>query len=285
VRGMPFYFLTTLQTTIWNNRYLPVIPTTAAPTIQPSGSDLSGVQSAPETRLPAEQPATQPDSGDGLWSRYKAVLFFVGNNFSHNLIASALTLPTSFIEDDLDHVVNGQGSASLWSYGWDGRLSMEAAILLLLELCLIALGIGTCWSRWKIAGLAPLLLSLAYMLALGLARTSGGRYIVPVDWVTYFYFGVGLVQVGLWTVSLWQPDWAGRQGIAAVQLAGEMGQGEGRWRNGLAVVLVIFLVGLSLPLSSTFFSDPYQAISKNEVLQMLAESGLQDEPGYTGQDL
>ena len=266
VRGTPFYFLTTLQTTIWENRYQPAIPTGVAPTGQVETA-VPGVKS---------KPANPPGPDSGSLSRYGAVFFFVANNFSHNLIASTLTLPTAFLENDLDHVVNGQGSASLWAVGWNGRLSLEAAFLLFIELVLMALGIGYCWSRWKIAGLAPLLISLAYMLALGLARTSGGRYIVPVDWVIYFYFGLGLVQAGLWAVRLWQP--ARPQLIAISQPAGELGQL--RWRTGLGAVLAVFLVGLSLPMTNTFFRDPFLVVSKNGVLQMLAEGGLLDKLGY-----
>ncbi len=283
VRGEPFHFLTTLQTTIWENRYLPAIPTVAAPSGQAPESVVPGVQSTQQALLPPQVP-TNPA---GPLSRYGEVFFFVANNFSHNLIASALTLPTAFIANDLDHTINGQGAASLWAVGWDGRLSLEAAVLLLVELALMALGIGFCWSRWKIAGLAPLLICLAYMLALGLARTSGGRYIVPVDWVTYFYFGLGLVQVGLWAVRLWQPGGAGAQRVGVVQPAGEQGLGQapGRWRNGLGAVLAVFLVGLSVPLSSTFFHNPFPVESRNAVLQRLAGSDLQGKLGYTSQEL
>ena len=281
VRGTTFYFLTTLESTVWKNRYLPAIPTAVAPTGQPSGSGLPGMQSTPAALLPSQDTTSRPAAGGGMLSRYDAVFFFVVNNFSHNLITSALTLPTSLLENDLDHVVNGQGSASLWAVGWDGRLSLEAVLLLLLELCLMAMGIGYCWSRWKIAGLAPLLLCLAYMLALGLARTSGGRYIVPVDWVTYFYFGLGLVQSGRWVASLWKPSGTGERLVPA----GEVGQGDGRWLSGLAAVLAVFLVGLSLPLSSTFFSDPYPVETKSGILQMLADRGLLDKLGYPDQDI
>jgi hypothetical protein len=291
VRGTPFYFLTTLQTTIWENRYQPAIPTVAAPASQSSATALPGVQPTPGALPPPKDPVRQPGAGSGPFARYGAVFFFVANNFSHNLIASALTLPTAFLENDLDQVVNGQGTASLWAVGWDGSLGLEAVFLLLIELALIALGIGYCWSRWKIAGLAPLLISLAYMLALGLARTSGGRYIVPVDWVTYFYFGLGLVQAGLWARRLWQPAGAeavaGPQLIATVQPAREsqVRQGLRQWGSGLGIVLAVFLVGVSLPLSSTFFHDPFPIESKSAVLQKLTEAGFQANLGYTAQDL
>ncbi len=210
---------------------------------------------------------------------------FVANNFSHNLIASALTLPTSLLENDLDHVVNGQGSASLWAPGWNGKVSLEAVVLLLFELLLIALGVGYCWSRWKMAGLAPFLICLAYLLALGLARTSGGRYIVPADWATYFYFGLGLVQIGRWAASLRKPTLAGQPVNPAIKPVGETRQGEGSWRGGLAAMGIVFLVGLSLPLASTFFSDPFLVETKSGVLQILAEDGLLDKLGYTTQDI
>jgi hypothetical protein len=285
VRGTPFYFLITLEHTVWENRYLPALPTAVVPTGQPSGSNLPGAQSTPDVRSSTPNTTNHPVSGGGSLSRYGAVFFFVANNFSHNLIASALTLPTSLLENDLDHVVNGQGSASLWATGWNGRLSLEAVVLLLFELLLIALGVGYCWSRWKIAGLAPLLLNLAYMLALGLARTSGGRYIVPSDWVTYFYFGLGLVQVCRWVASLRGPVGAGRRLNSEVQPADETGRGQGRWRGGLAAMLVVFLVGLSLPLSSTFFSNPFLVETKSGVLQILAEDGLLDKLGYATQNI
>lgn len=286
VRGSPFYFLITLEHTVWENRYLPVLPTVLAPTSQPTSAGLPSEQATPGAPLPTPDTTNNPVAGGGSLSRYGAVFFFVANNFSHNLIASVLTLPTSLLENDLDHVVNGQGSASLWATGWDGRLSLEATVMLLFELLLIALGVGYCWSRWKIAGLAPLLLSLAYILALGLARTSGGRYIVPVDWVTYFYFGLGLVQVCQWVASLLQPSGAGRQLNSVIQPAGEMGQPwQGRWWGGLAAMLVVFLVGLSLPLANTFFNNPFQVETKSGVLQILAEDGLLDKLGYATQDI
>jgi hypothetical protein len=123
------------------------------------------------------------------------------------------------------------------------------------------------------------------MLALGLARTSGGRYIVPADWVTYFYFGLGLVQVGQWVVRLWQPIDAGALRLPVVVPAHEAGYGAGRWRNGLTVVLAVFLVGLSLPLSSKFFSNPYQVQTRSGEINILAEDGALEKLGYTSQDI
>ena len=34
-----------------------------------------------------------------------------------------------------------------------------------------------------------------------LVRNSGGRYILPIDWVGIFYYSIGLGQLTLWVVA------------------------------------------------------------------------------------
>ena len=80
-----------------------------------------------------------------------------------------------------------------------------------INLLLIGMGIGWGWQRFRIAGLAPLAIALTYFLASALARTSGGRYIVPADWVIYFYYVLGLVQLTWWIIGLIFPGRARMQ--------------------------------------------------------------------------
>jgi hypothetical protein len=70
-------------------------------------------------------------------------------------------------------------------------------------MALIAIGLGAAWRRLRWAGLLPLAFNLGYALANGVARFSGWRYDLPVDWVPYFYFGIGAVELlGAAAVSL-----------------------------------------------------------------------------------
>ena len=51
------------------------------------------------------------------------------------------------------------------------------------------------WRRWRWAGLLPLGFNIGYSLATAVGRFSGWRYDLPADWVPYFYFGLGFVEL------------------------------------------------------------------------------------------
>jgi len=68
-------------------------------------------------------------------------------------------------------------------------------IFLAVNLILLSIGFGNAWKRFGFISLVPLAVFLFYNLANAFARTSGGRYIVPADWVVYFYYAIGLVVV------------------------------------------------------------------------------------------
>jgi len=67
--------------------------------------------------------------------------------------------------------------------------------LIVFYLAVIAFGLGSAWRRWRWVGMAPLLFSLAYSLANGVARFSGWRYDLPADWIAYFYFALGVAEI------------------------------------------------------------------------------------------
>jgi len=63
---------------------------------------------------------------------------------------------------------------------------------LIASLLILSIGFGTAWRKYKVAGAVPMMVFLVYNLATAVARTSGGRYIQPVQWIVYLYFGIGL---------------------------------------------------------------------------------------------
>lgn len=120
---------------------------------------------------------------------------FIPKHFVHNIITSTLILPPSPVLDDFRHVIDTNpywdriGDASL------GDISGSTGLFLAFNLIILSIGIGTAWKRARFAALAPVMVFLFYNLANAFARTSGGRYIVPVDWVIYFYYAIGLVEI------------------------------------------------------------------------------------------
>jgi hypothetical protein len=59
----------------------------------------------------------------------------------------------------------------------------------------LSLGLGIAWKKWRVTGLLPLFVFLTYHISNAFARTSGGRYLVPVDWVTFLYYALGIVEI------------------------------------------------------------------------------------------
>ena len=118
------------------------------------------------------------------------------NHFLHNIVASTMILPDSLVYDDLDHL----RLRPYWieGSGWQGNLPPTQVFLILLNIIFIAIGLGYGWSRYRWAGLIPLVIFLGYDFSLTLAMNSGSRYIVPIDWIIYFYYGLTLICIIRW---------------------------------------------------------------------------------------
>ncbi|HMU95035.1 MAG TPA: glycosyltransferase family 39 protein [Anaerolineales bacterium] len=114
---------------------------------------------------------------------------FITNHILNTEIGGLLALPLIERFDGLLEPVN------LYWVSWDGSLTWYNLVLLLVYLAVIAVGFGVSWRRWQWIGLVPLAVNLGYVLANGISRFSSWRYNLPVDWVIYFYFAIGVVEI------------------------------------------------------------------------------------------
>jgi hypothetical protein len=114
-------------------------------------------------------------------------------HFFHNFSTSVMSMPDSLINNDLNHLTK----AVYWSDsgGWQGNLPVTQIGLIFLNLLLIAIGLGYSWARYRWAGMLPLVIFITISAALGAALNSGGRYLTPIDWVIYFYYGLAIVAI------------------------------------------------------------------------------------------
>ncbi|HUE99452.1 MAG TPA: hypothetical protein VMN99_09370 [Anaerolineales bacterium] len=119
------------------------------------------------------------------------VLRFVSAHYFHNVIYSYIYLPQSFRIESLRAYVTTE---PFWG-PWQGGLSTQSWILLLLNMALIALGIGTAWRKNPYLALIPLVIGMGYNASVSVGRISGWRFILPADWITLIYYSLGLVQV------------------------------------------------------------------------------------------
>jgi hypothetical protein len=115
---------------------------------------------------------------------------FISAHYFHNFIFSYIYLPYSFQIEDLKQYVKTE---PFWG-SWEGELPLQGKILLFLHLGLIALGFGSLWKKHKYLAFVPLFFGMGYNLSVSVGRLSGWRFILPADWITLIYFGVGLMQ-------------------------------------------------------------------------------------------
>lgn len=115
---------------------------------------------------------------------------FVTAHFLNNEIGDLLILP---VRNGLSEPRELIYPISPFWQEWNGKISVKQGLLLTANLIIIALGIGVSWKRYKLLGLIPLLFNLVYNLSTAIARYSGWRYLLPVDWIGYFYFSVGMI--------------------------------------------------------------------------------------------
>jgi hypothetical protein len=194
---------------------------------------------------------------------------FVAAHFLNTEIGGLLALP-------LIEPFNGlQAPVNLYWIEWDGSLEWYNLVLILVYLAVIAVGFGAAWRRMGWLGLVPLAFNLGYALSNGIARFSSWRYNLPVDWVIYFYFAIGMIEV-LGGLSLLfgakeekifpQPAPSATRPFAFRSL---------RFRH-LPILLTFIFVG-SLPWLAKGFAQPRYTSTQDELLSKLAASGFHRE--------
>ena len=210
-------------------------------------------------------------------AKIKPIPVFVTIHFLHNIIASVFILPTSTVFHDLWHTV--KAITPFWDQYWDGNFALSARVFLMLNLLLIALGIGVSWKSARLSGLVPLGVFFFYNLANAFARTSGGRYVVPIDWIVLFYFALGLFQVILWGMTLF-----GLKGDAEKTDTGQNDSEHTSWtwgplKKAPLIILFFLIIGASLPLSEQLFPRRYAAQSQSELFALLEQEGYARQMG------
>jgi hypothetical protein len=208
-------------------------------------------------------------------------LCVVANHFVHNLITSVVSLPSSFVMDDLFNTV--KSDLPYWQKDWNaGRIGLTGGTLLLANLALIALGAGVLWKQSRWIALLPLLFVLVYLLTNSIGLTSGGRYLAPVDWIVYLYYIAGGLQVVLWLLALagFVRDEEPATWTAVFELPGRE-----TYIRLLPVVLLMMGVGALIPFSEAVAQPRYALRSAEDMLVELEERGLLEQSGFTREEL
>jgi hypothetical protein len=217
--------------------------------------------------IPPSQATTQDDM---------TALEFIPAHFFHNQIAALFILPTTLRFRDLSHTV----ASPLWDMKWSGVITLENGVMLFLNLSLISLGLALAWRRWRVAGLIPALVEICYFLANALARTSGSRYLVPVDWVIYFYYGLGLFQFADWILSL--TGLVKRTPVAEIVPSQPENRAHFFW---ITPMLTLLALGMLLPLSGVVIPRRYPLLNTTRAYRSLPQQVALTDLGFTRQEI
>lgn len=204
-----------------------------------------------------------------------SVACFVSNHFLHNIVTSVLVLPTSPVLDDLHHTV--KESHPYWQADWNGVFQGSSLFFFLLNILFILLGISIAWGKSHLTGITPLAVFMSYNLSNAFARTSGGRYIVPTDWILVMYFLLGMLGAVTWLANSMGIQWSV---ISQDNAQGEFLHTSTRREFPNAILILLFLIGIGalIPLSEMLHPERYRGFDISQALaereQTLTDVGL-----------
>jgi hypothetical protein len=199
---------------------------------------------------------------------------FAPNHFLHNIVTSILILPTSPQMDELRHTV--KDVYPYWRPDWDGSFNPSSLFFFVLNMFFIVLGVRVAWDKLRIPGLTPLAIFVFYNISTGLARTSGGRYLVPMDWIISIYFLLGLFQIITWFANNIGVKWE----LFSTPVIRETSQNvpQRNVSNIILIPVVLFGLGSLIPLSESFQQPRYQETEATQVFmkheQVVVSSGI-----------
>jgi len=152
---------------------------------------------------------------------------------------------------------------------WNGSLEWYNLILILIYLSIIAIGFGIAWKKLGWLGLIPLAFNLGYAMSNGIARFSSWRYNLPVDWVIYFYFAIGLIELfsivsNLFGKKLIEPNKKSFE-IKNISLR--------EFRPQYIFIVLAFMFIGSTPWLAKGIAEPRYTASQNDLIVQLESNG------------
>jgi hypothetical protein len=156
-----------------------------------SSSQLEGPIEPPSAVVPIAQSADRlhyPQIRIAKTDKMDVIVHFLNNEFS-----SIAVLPVNFSFLSL----SDQEKQPLWNFNsqpvWFSQYSAENLVMLILNFMIVLIGLGCAVKKYRLAGASAFLIQLGYHLGNAAAKTSGGRYLQPVNWVILLYYSIGFI--------------------------------------------------------------------------------------------
>jgi hypothetical protein len=198
------------------------------------------------------------------------VIGFVADNFVRNQLLNFLALPLSFELRDLETHVR---ELPYWP-GWEGVLDPETYLLMLVNLLFVSIGLSVSWKKFRWLGLLPLFINFGFTFNLALARVSGWRYNLPIDWTVLLYYAMGIAQIVFWILLGSKNIWA-KNFLNIKNYLLQTPESRGfLFRNLVAALIALTLLGSSFLIVEVLSKPRYTKLSDQEVTALIGESEI-----------
>ena len=278
--GNPIYILDGFKYVVWNHRLSELVETPPTLTSSADQDPSMDPDNTLITPIISETAAPSLDSTEIIENKQLAaggttqyfggawrLISTVGNHFVHNYVASAVVFPPDFQFHDLKHTISAPDS--YWQMGWAGQIDFKKAFLLVINLVIVSFGLGAAWKAHKLVGLFPLWIFFSYNAGSAIARTSGGRYLVPIEWVLPLYFALGV-----WTItSSGLKLFGGRQAVVQrFKNAPNEPLFRRHWLYPVMVAAGILVFAAILTTADSFFPEKYPSLNSQALLEQALET-------------
>ncbi len=199
---------------------------------------------------------------------------FVADNFVRNELLNFMAMPVSLQLRDLESHVR---ELPYWP-SWDGHLAAESALPMLANLFLVGLGLVVAWQQARWVGLVPLFINIGFTMNLALARVSGWRYNLPVDWTVLLYYALGIGQLLLWSMFLLQGNSRIKKFIPNLSIIEKTKNKKTGWptrAQWAAATLALLLLGNSFLIIEALSQPRYHKLSAQEASAILGPAETQ----------
>lgn len=270
-------------------------PTPTAPNIQseetPSPPEPN-IASGEETTAEQYVQSVAEQTLEFIIGKPGEVSKFIISHYTNSQLQTILVFPSSL--RPIDSLIGFSGHRSLeiffdeccsmqnytrrlpfW-HKWDGKIPSQSVILIILNLILLSWGVQIAWQTHRITGIAPISFAFTYIILNALFRNSGGRYILPVDWIPMIYYCIGLADISIRLLYK----------ILGIDLPVRLfnrdplnSAGKGKPFNlqspaFFSLSIGLFLLGSLIPLTEKAFSQRYTSSLQENMITTLFESDL-----------
>ena len=203
------------------------------------------------------------------------VINFTSQNFIRSEISSILIFPLR-LGNQTYFMQNLKIDKPFWMEVYS-KPNLLNLFVLLINFGLMALGFSVIFKKNAKAALAVVAFHLVYNLSSAIVNLSGWRFILPVDWILFSFYAIGLIDLIKWIIikiSDWNLD---SQLAGLIQFPMQKKESHRNWIFYAKYGLIFFLIGAAIPLRENLFPKVIPTFSKDEICQKIKQRFAESE--------